>query len=98
MKSLYQCEKCKKVFDEYEEANQCEESHTSYVNGFDWDDNEDFKLNVMNHTKYEEGNPDPVQIAIMLTREYYNTEESTWKKERSIGIYKLKSLLPLGDK
>lgn len=99
MKFLYQCDKCKKLFTDSSDACKCEESHTTWDMGFDWDDSEEFKENVVKaHVKYDEENSDPSQIAVILKREYYDENESKWVKERSIGVYKLKSVLPLGTK
>ena len=98
MKHVYKCEKCGALYDEYDECENCENSHMDYNRGFDWEDSDDFKKNVIDRTKYKEGNPNPDEIAIMLYREYYDSKESIWKKEREIGIYKLKCTMTIGDK
>lgn len=98
MKHVYKCEKCGALYEDFTDCENCENCHMDFDRGFDWDENEEFKQNVIERTKYKEGNPNPDEIAIMLYREYYDNEKSVWTKEREIGIYKLKCTMPIGNK
>ena len=56
MKNLYVCEKCGKVFDEYDQAWECEKSHVTLDQVFSWDlpNGSDMQVNF-----YQEGEATP---------------------------------------
>ena len=79
MKSLWKCEKCGKVFSDYDECYAHEESHWSLSR---WSDM-DAVLDGM--TEYKEGQEEPNVIHMVFTR--WNHEKGEYEKR--CGKFKL---------
>lgn len=82
MKSLYKCDKCGKVFDDYEECYNHEYSHWNVRRGYSTDDE---LLDSM--TEYKEGQEEPNVIHIVFER--WDNEKCEYI--RRWGKYKLVS-------
>ena len=88
MKNLYKCEKCGKVFENYEDCERCESHHYNFVN--QWESNGlNQKLDEM--AEYKDGQEEPNVIHIWMVREYWDKESGEWKNEKRCGKYKLVS-------
>lgn len=84
MKSLYKCEKCGKVSEDYEEIVKCEQMHYEFHNSWLSDDTH-YTLDSM--AEYKEGQEEPNVIHVWFERSY--VENGEWKEERRCGKYKL---------
>lgn len=85
MKSMYKCEKCGKISEDYDEIAKCEQMH--YVMPRPWCDVEGLNETLESATEYKEGQEEPNVIHVMFQRSYWDGEE--WKEEKRCGKYKL---------
>jgi len=82
MKSLYQCEKCNKLFEEYEDAARCEEKHYIRCNINEWRNDDDMQhLGDIPLAVYSEGSEMPEEVIVKLSRTYWQSGvgEEKWK-------------------
>lgn len=88
MKSLYKCERCGRISEDYEEISLCESSHYVLERPYCY---EDVGLNetLAEMTEYKEGQEEPNVIHVWFSRMVWDDEESKWKTERRCGKYKL---------
>lgn len=84
MKNLYKCEKCGKVYDNFDECERCEKTHYTFSNGWRADGLHE-KLDCM--AEYKEGQEEPNVIHVVFERCYWDGDE--WKNEKRCGKYKL---------
>ena len=84
MKTIYKCERCGKIFDDYEECDRHESEHWSLRR---WSSNEDL-LDSM--TEYKEGQEEPNVIHVSFAR--WNREKGGY--DERFGKYKLVSSYP----
>ena len=80
MTNVFKCDKCGKLFDDYDECYAHEESHWTITY---WDDLYDEVLKGM--TEYKEGQEEPNVVHMVFYR--WNSEKGT--TERRCGKYKL---------
>ena len=87
MIELYKCEKCGKVFTDYDEANNCEMSHLQ----IDWWKSQDLNDKDSFADGYSHKGRLPREIRVFSREDWYEHDEETgkWKKRRFIGLYKL---------
>ena len=81
MKTVYKCEKCERVFDDYDECVLHEGKHFSVKQ---WYDETDEKV-VERNTEYEPELYAPSAICVPMVRTFY--EDGEWKKETSYVKY-----------
>lgn len=75
MINCYKCERCGRVFTDYDEANNHENRHFIQKNWFSSEDDEVIRRN----TEYEPDLWAPSAVVVPMEREIY--EEGGWKKE-----------------
>ena len=80
MKSLYKCEKCGKVFDDYDECYSHEYSHWTLERGYC-----DITDTLDSMTEYKEGQEEPNVIHMVFSR--WNSDKGEYEKR--CGKYKL---------
>ena len=84
MKTMYKCEKCGKMSDNYDEISRCEQMHYYVHRGWDVDEITD---TLENMSEYKEWQDEPNVIHVLLKRSYWDGDE--WKEEKRCGKYKL---------
>ena len=86
MISLYKCEKCGKIFEDYSEASKCEDGHLKP----DWWATQD-RWATAAEAEYAHGGRLPKTLEIISEVQYYDYDQETqqWKKRRIAGTYKL---------
>ena len=77
MVNCYKCEKCGKVFTDYEEAYKHENEHYTVKRWFSCDDEEVMSREV----EYSEKQSAPSGVVVPLERTIYNEETSQWENE-----------------
>lgn len=88
MKNVYKCERCGRVFENYEDCERCESHHYTFTNGWSPDGINE-KLDAM--TEYKDGQEEPNVIHVVFERSYWDRNTETWKNEKRCGKYKLVS-------
>ena len=94
MKSLYRCDCCGKLSEDYDEIAMCERKHYRVCRGWTGIDGLNEKLE--NATEYKEGIEEPTVIHVAMQRAYWDGE-GNYKEETRCGKYKLISsyVMPL---
>ena len=77
MVSCYKCEKCGKVFENYEEAYKHENRHF-YVKS--WVSSEDSEV-INNEMEYSETQEGPSAVVVPMERTTYDEDKSEWVTE-----------------
>lgn len=77
MKTVYKCERCGHVFDDYESCENHENLHFVIKS---WIDSDDEKV-LNRETEYEPELYAPSAIVVPMTRCFYDAAASDWKKE-----------------
>ena len=80
MKTMYQCEKCGKLFSDYDEAWKHDNSHWTVERGYN-----KYTATLDSLTEYEEGIEEPVIVHLVFER--WNTDKNEY--EARCGKYKL---------
>lgn len=75
MKTVYKCEKCGRVFEDYEQAEAHENGHFTVKQ---WYDENDEKV-VLHNTEYDPELYSPSAICVPMVRTFYDDNE--WKTE-----------------
>ena len=81
MKQVYKCEKCGRVFEEYDKAELHENKHFTVK---DWIDGEDEKV-IARDTEYEPELYAPSAVVVPMVRSFW--EDGEWKKETAYVKY-----------
>ena len=87
MKNIYQCERCGKIFADYEQCYRHESDHFTVS---DWAFV--FQRECQNRTKYTEKSDAPSVVGVELSR----WSDDKGETEKAIGIYQLKEVI-FGD-
>ena len=77
MKTVYKCEKCGMVFDDYEQASKHETQHYDVKT---WLDDEDEKI-VSRETEYDPCLFVPSAVVVPMVRSFFDEETQEWKRE-----------------
>ena len=88
MKSMYQCEKCGKLFDSWNGANDCEDSHLDLDFNSMWNE-------LRDRTKYAEGGVLPSEFVVRAeyNQKFVNGEYVDPSELPVYGLYVLKRVL-----
>lgn len=74
MINCFKCEKCGKVFDNYEDASKHEDAHYTVKT---WADTQDEEV-IRDNTVYSETSDAPIAVVVPMTRTVYDEETTTW--------------------
>ena len=77
MKTVYKCERCGQVFEDYE---ACEAHENRHFVSKDWFDAEDEKV-IARETEYTPDLFAPSAVVVPMCRCFYDDETEEWKKE-----------------
>ena len=83
MKNIYQCEKCGKIFESYEECYKHEEMHFNVTEWY-----REYTEACKDFLKYTEKHDSPKEIGVELQR--WNPE--TGKEEHAVAVYQFKEI------
>ncbi len=86
MKYLYQCERCGRTFENYDEAKECEKSHLDMYVGY-----HEFGSEMAQFTKWNEGDTLPREL--VLATEVPRGHESDEEPACDFGVYEFKRRL-----
>lgn len=85
MINLYQCEKCGKTFNSYEDCAKCEDSHVV----IDWWASQEDVENQAPQWKENEALPTTVKLTGAIMYGDYDEAKQSYKMYRMVGTYKL---------
>ena len=77
MKTVYKCEKCGMIFDEY---SDCSKHETQHYDVKTWLDDEDEKV-VSRETEYDPCLFVPTAVVLPMVRSIFDEESKEWKRE-----------------
>ena len=73
MKNMYVCEKCNRMFEDFEEAERHEESHFEMVTT-GWDEMVPLLEYANKQTEYEKDSFEPTKLAVLLRSERWDKD------------------------